>query len=423
MSEQAMVPVAIPSIYSITDHYGEQQISAIDSALREKLVYEVRNEKRLSYYGVKWLVLKMADKGHPLGFMSKPDVTLVKFDDHDQHKWIWMAMVHMHNKKTTSEAYGLQESPLLEFIRDKQTGKWTSIGYDKAGRTKAVSKATRNACRQLIPEVECELLLDRVSKEQTLVIQEEELGEMQDLDTKPGTNSMTTGAKPTGGKPSGGPPPSEEQMKYLKGLGHKGPAPKSMGEAGAMIDSLLGNKPNNGGQAPKTGQQSKSGQVDNTTPPSEPQLKYLKDLGYKGPTPKTMDEAGDKINELRTATKPKPTAQQNSNVKESKVVNGANVTPPSEGQLKYLKSLGYNGPDLKTMAEAGAKIDELNGKKKPAQEVKPKDNGGRGKPASGSVTAPTDEQIADLKTFGWDGDMPASKYEAAILINSLRREK
>ena len=156
MSEQAMVPVAIPSIYSITDHYDEQQIIAIDSALREKLVYEVRNEKRLSYYGVKWLVLKMADKGHRLGFMSKPDVTLVKFDDHDQHKWIWMAMVYMYNKKTTSEAYGLQESPFHEFIRNKQTGKWTSIGYDKAGRTKAVSKATRNACRQLIPEVECE---------------------------------------------------------------------------------------------------------------------------------------------------------------------------------------------------------------------------------------------------------------------------
>ena len=75
------------------------------------------------------------------------------------------------------------------------------------------------------------------------------------------------------------------------------------------------------------------------------------------------------------------------------------------------------------MAEAGAKIDELNGKKKPAQEVKPKDNGGRGKPASGSVTAPTDEQIADLKTFGWDGDVSASKYEAVLLINSLRREK
>ena len=334
-----------------------------------------------------------------------------------------MAMVHMYNKKTNSEAYGLQESPFHEFIRNKQTGKWTSIGYDRTGRTKAVSKATRNASRQLIPEVECELLLDTVVKEQTLVIQEEELGGMQDLDSKPDTKSMTAGAKPTGGKPSGGPPPSEGQMKYLKGLGHKGPAPKTMGEASAMIDSFLGNKPNNGGQAPKTGQQSKSGQVDNTTPPSEAQLKFLKDLGYKGQTPKTMDEAGDKIHELKTGTKPKPTAQQNSNVKESKVVNGGNATPPSEGQLKYLKSLGYDGPDLKTMAEAGAKIDELNDKKKPAPEVKPKNNGGSDKPASGSVTAPTDEQVADLKTLEWDGDVPASKYEAALLINSLRREK
>ena len=423
MSEQAMVPVAIPSIYSITDSYDEQQIIAIDSALREKLVYEVRNEKRLSYYGVKWLVLKMADKGHPLGFMSKPEVTLVKFDEHDEEKWIWMAMVHMYNKKTTSEAYGLQESPFHEFIRNKQTGKWTSIGYDKAGRTKAVSKATRNACRQLIPEVECELLLNTVAKEQTLVIQEEELGEMQDLDTKPGINNTATGAKPTASKPSGGPPPSEGQMKYLKGLGHKGPAPKTVSEASAMIDSLLGNKPNNGGQAPKTGQQSKSGQVDNTIPPSEPQLKYLKDLGYKGPMPKTMDEAGDKINEIRTATKPKPTAQQNSNAKESKTVNGGNVTPPSEGQLKYLKSLGYNGPDIKTMAEAGAKIDELLEKKKTAQKKQPQNNSNGGKSASGSVTAPTDEQMADLKTLEWSGDVPASKYEAALLINSMRREK
>ena len=417
MSEQAMVPVAIPSIYSITDHYDEQQIIAIDSALREKLVYVVRNERRLSYYGVKWLVLKMADKGHPLGFMSKPEVTLVKFDEHDEEKWIWMAMVHMYNKKTTSEAYGLQESPFHEFIRNKQTGKWTSIGYDKAGRTKAVSKATRNACRQLIPEVECELLLNTVAKEQTLVIQEEELGEMQDLDTKPGINNTATGAKPTASKPSGGPPPSEGQMKYLKGLGHKGPAPKTVSEASALIDSLKGGKPNNGGQEPK------AGQVDNTTPPSEAQLKYLKDLGYKGPTPKTMDDAGNKIHELKTGTKPKPAGQQAGKVQESKVVNGGNNTPPSEGQLKYLKSLGYNGPDLKTMAEASAKIDELNGKKKPAPEVKPKNNGDSGKPASVSVTAPTDEQIADLKTLEWDGDVPASKYEAALLINSLRREK
>ena len=91
--------------------------------------------------------------------------------------------------------------------------------------------------------------------------------------------------------------------------------------------------------------------------------------------------------------------------------------------MKYLKGLGYDGPDLKTMTEAGAKIDELDDKKKPVPEVKPKDNGGSDKPASVSVTAPTGEQIADLKSFGWAGDVPASKYEAALLINSLRREK
>ena len=63
--------------------------------------------------------------------------------------------------------------------------------------------------------------------------------------------------------------------------------------------------------------------VDNATPPSEPQLKYLKDLGYKGPTPKTMDEAGDKINELRTGTKPKPTASRTAMTRNQRLLMAA----------------------------------------------------------------------------------------------------
>ena len=168
MSEQATMSEVTSAACSIIDKYDEQQIIAIDFEVMKKLVYEVNGGQRLAYSGVKRLLLKMANKGNPLGFKEYPQITLVKLDESDRNTWIWYAVVHMYSKKTRLESYGLSESAYIEIIYNKQTDAWIPNGYDKLGRTKAVSKAARDAAMQLIPEVEIERLLKAASKEQIM---------------------------------------------------------------------------------------------------------------------------------------------------------------------------------------------------------------------------------------------------------------
>ncbi len=57
---------------------------------------------------------------------------------------------------------------------------------------------------------------------------------------------------------------------------------------------------------------------------------------------------------------------------------------------------GYKGSEPKTMAEAGSKMDDLKGDNRPDPEGQTQNNGSSGKPASCSLAA---EQVAGLKTL------------------------
>ena len=57
---------------------------------------------------------------------------------------------------------------------------------------------------------------------------------------------------------------------------------------------------------------------------------------------------------------------------------------------------GYKGSEPKTMAEAGSKMDDLKGDNRPDPEGQTQNNGSSGKPASCSLAA---EQAAGLKTL------------------------
>ena len=73
-------------------------------------------------------------------------------------------------------------------------------------------------------------------------------------------------------------PVSPKQRKYLKDLGYKGPIPKTQGEASLLISDLLYH------WRPKE--------------PTQEQISLLKKLGYKGPTPKTRGDASNSISKL-----------------------------------------------------------------------------------------------------------------------------
>ena len=151
----------VKSDFSIMDSADEQQIISCDDDMKKALVYDLRGSKQITYIGLKYLVLKMS-QGEQALHILKSEVTLDKDDDpEDKNHWYWRSIVRVKNSKTGLETEGISEAPYLE-----------SSKYDKFGRTKAISKAERNAWRKQIPELEIINLLKtadgkRVEKIQT----------------------------------------------------------------------------------------------------------------------------------------------------------------------------------------------------------------------------------------------------------------
>ena len=139
------------SEYQIMDLEDEKQIKMADTALQQELVYETKNGKKaLSITGIKWLVLKMSQKGQPLK-VTNYKVELMKHHPEDQEQWTWYADVMIQNLETKLEIPGFSNSSFLD-----------GAYPDTFGRTKALSKATRNAQRHHIPEAEIHLMLNNV---------------------------------------------------------------------------------------------------------------------------------------------------------------------------------------------------------------------------------------------------------------------
>ena len=194
----------IPSEFQIMDKADNEQILKAESAIKQALAYEVRGKKQLSYMGIKWLVLKMSQKEQPLEIVDMPQVELSKTDLNDQSTWVWYCTIKARNQKTGLVTVGASESS------------WLSGGkYDTFGRTKAISKAERNAYRKQIPEIEINAMLESISPE--------------DVESLKTDNTTTPN------------PPSDKQLDYLKNLGYTGITPKTSFEASNTINQLKNN--------------------------------------------------------------------------------------------------------------------------------------------------------------------------------------
>lgn len=193
----------VKSEFQIMDEADSQQIQYAETAVKQALAYEVRGKKQLSYMGIKWIVLKMSQKEQPLEIIGLPCVELMKHDTDDKNTWIWYATIKSRNQKTGLGTVGASESPY--FFNEK---------YDPFGRTKALSKAERNAYRKQIPELEINAMLDTLSPE-----------DIQPLNTQ---NSGSSAPNPA----------SEKQLQYLKDLGYTGTPLKTSFGASKLIEKL-----------------------------------------------------------------------------------------------------------------------------------------------------------------------------------------
>jgi len=176
------------NIFRDMEKFDEMQI--LNPELRDKLCYQitVRGKQRLelSYAGVKQLILEMSQNDQSMEIVSKT-VERSKIDDEPTND-IWYAEIILRNKKTGHESWGVSENPVYAY------GK-----YDQFGRTKAVSKAIRNAERQQLPELLISAFLEKSqSSEKIQYLQKNDNEPTQDpekycLCEKPIPNALTDG--------------------------------------------------------------------------------------------------------------------------------------------------------------------------------------------------------------------------------------
>ncbi|MDI1496236.1 MAG: hypothetical protein K8823_1544 [Cenarchaeum symbiont of Oopsacas minuta] len=204
--------------YLANDIVDEKQIMEADKEVKQALVYHHTQSNKLviTYAGVKWAVLKMADRGSSMQFIGEPQIKLEKFGLEDMKEWCWQASVKVRNINTRLETLGVAESPFID--RYSKDGK-----HDPFGRTKAVSKAERNAYRKQIPELEIAAV---VKSAQTT-------GGIQQLQTTPTPASAQKGA-----------PASASQTKYYRDLCTKhgindSVTPSSMEAMSVRIDQIV----------------------------------------------------------------------------------------------------------------------------------------------------------------------------------------
>jgi hypothetical protein len=151
------------SEYQILDHADEEQIKNAQNAVKQALCYEItikgKKVRQITFVGLKWLTLQMSQKGQALEIQDS-EVKLEK-DGVKESLWFWRAKVKVRNQKTGLETEGISECPYSETLKDGKTK------YDPFGRTKAHSKAERNAWRKQIPELEITTLLESVAESDT----------------------------------------------------------------------------------------------------------------------------------------------------------------------------------------------------------------------------------------------------------------
>ena len=167
------------------------------------------------------------------------------------------ARIDMYGKKARPKDYGLPESPFAEFIHSKKTGMRIPNGHGKTGRTNAVSRATRGAPGHQIPGVGIELL-QGASKEQTPVIPDGEVCQMQIRERVRHLDSAVPSNTGQAGKPESDHPPSGARLRYPGGPGYKGPVLRTMAGAGSRVgDPRGGSRPDPEGRPQNNGSNGK----------------------------------------------------------------------------------------------------------------------------------------------------------------------
>ena len=207
------------SDFGILGDADARQIETADTAVQQSLAYDLRGKKQISFAGVKWLILKMSEKEQPMHI----EVTYLKLVKHSENReeWMWDATVRATNQKTDLETMGAASQAFL-----------VNGAIDQFGRTKALSKAERNAYRKQIPELEIHAMLNTVSPDMVQKIRP--MNPTQGVKTKsyvPEIHPGVNGVNATHG-------PSEPQLKYLKALGYKGEVPKTLYDTSLLIHRL-----------------------------------------------------------------------------------------------------------------------------------------------------------------------------------------
>ena len=162
------------------------QLQMFNESFKEKLVYEIsyfdqktntkKTKYELTFIGIKQLILEMSKKGEAMEILGEPKVERVKIDDNPMND-VWQASITIRNVKTQHQSFGTAESAVFPWgnypkLDEKGKKQWIQENgknilltewrqqYDPLGRNAAVSKATRNADRQQIPEMAIQLFVD-----------------------------------------------------------------------------------------------------------------------------------------------------------------------------------------------------------------------------------------------------------------------
>jgi len=134
--------------FLILDKADEAQIAEVDQKVKEALVYELKGNKELSYVGLKHLTLMMSQKGQALQVLE---------DSCELIDGIWYAKMKVKNIKTQHETVGYAQQPAIMEVGDSKKP-------DAFARTKAFSKAERNAWRKQIPELQIKSFIEVITK-------------------------------------------------------------------------------------------------------------------------------------------------------------------------------------------------------------------------------------------------------------------
>lgn len=202
---------------------SEDEIQIInDENLNNALVYDVHGKQMLSYAGVKCIFQEWIKQQEiSVEIIHDHSSCQLEKDGEDKASWVWRAQVTVRTTRIANgqifETQGQQECMYM------QNGR-----YDPFGKTKAFSKAERNAIRKQIPEAQITHALNSMDPKSVKVLKK----------TEPQQESRQTPLPP---KQVNGPPVGEimpEIQAELAQLGYKGDAPRNNFDAKQLVIKL-----------------------------------------------------------------------------------------------------------------------------------------------------------------------------------------